>query len=134
MAKNATKKILFIEDETALQQAVGKVLRESGYEVLSAMDGEEGLRKVKSEKPDVVLLDIQMPKQDGLKTLEKIRKFSKRLPVYMLTAFSNPERFKLAGKLSASGFLVKNGDLKRQVADIASSLRLSAKFHPGRNR
>lgn len=128
------KKVLVVDDEQEFLGILSVRLEAEGYEVVTAMDGEEGLRKVKSEKPDVVLLDIQMPKQDGLKTLEKIRKFSKRLPVYMLTAFSNPERFKLAGKLSASGFLVKNGDLKRQVADIASSLRLSAKFHPGRNR
>ena len=126
------KKVLVVDDEAEFLNILRNRLEADGYEVVTASDGEEALQKVKSEKPDIVLLDIQMPKLDGLKTLEKIRKISKHLPVYMLTAFSNPERFELANKLNASGFLVKSGDLKRQIGDITSSLHLSSKFRPGK--
>ena len=52
------KKILFIEDEAALQKTFGDILTKEGYEMVSALDGEEGLRLAKSEKPDLILLDV----------------------------------------------------------------------------
>ncbi len=65
------KTILFIEDESALQKTLGDVLREEGYEVIAALDGEIGLRLTKSKKPDLVLLDLILPRIHGFDVLKK---------------------------------------------------------------
>jgi len=69
----ANKKILIIEDEETLQRALTQYLEEENFEVFGAMDGEKGVEMVKKEKPDLVLLDIILPKKDGFKVLEEIK-------------------------------------------------------------
>jgi len=86
------------------------------------------LEKINKEKPNAVLLDVLMPGIDGLGVLKKIRKTDKDLPVYIITAFSNEERFKVANKLGASGFIVKTVDLKKEIENITTALNLSDKF------
>lgn len=125
-----SRKVLVVDDEPGFVSLVRARLKAEGYEVIAAADGEEALLKVKDEKPDVVLMDILMPKLDGLKTLRRLRKLDKLLPVYMLTSFSSPERFEEAKKLGAAGFIVKSGDLKQQLERITGSLSLSQKFRP----
>ena len=62
-----SKKILFIEDESVMQKAVSEFLGVKGYQVVSALDGELGLRAAQVEKPDLILLDIVLPKKTGLR-------------------------------------------------------------------
>ncbi len=126
------KKILVVDDEPDFLKMVRARLEEDGHEVVVAADGEEALRKVKSEKPDVVLLDILMPRMDGLKVLRRIRQADRHLPVYMMTSFSTTERFGLAKKLGAAGFIVKTNDLKREIRNITSSIRLASKYRSPR--
>ena len=64
----------------------------------------------------------------GLDVLKRIRKEKRRLPIFIITAFSSEERFELANKFNASGFIVKTGDLKKEVDNITSFLRMSDKF------
>lgn len=125
------KKILVVDDDPDFVQVVRMRLESNGHEVCVAHDGKEALQRVKTEKPDAVLLDILMPKMDGLKVLSRIRRINKRLPVFILTAFSSEERFGLAKRLNASGFMVKTGDLTNEIFNITSSLSLSDKFHRG---
>lgn len=122
------KKILVVDDDPDFVQVVRMRLESNGHEVCVAHDGKEALQRVKAEKPDAVLLDILMPKMDGLKVLSRIRRINKRLPVFILTAFSSEERFGLAKRLNASGFMVKTGDLTNEIFNITSSLSLSDKF------
>ena len=68
------KKILFIEDESALQKTFGDILKQEGYEMLSALDGETGLRLAKTENPDLVLLDLVLPKNMVLKFCKRSKK------------------------------------------------------------
>jgi CheY-like chemotaxis protein len=96
--------------------------------VLSASNCQEALAQVKKKKPDAVLLDIVMPETGGLKILKKIRKFNKDLPVFIITAFSTEERFKLARDLKASGFIVKTDDLKKEISNITTFLNLADKY------
>ncbi len=67
------KKILFIEDESALQKTFGDVLGQEGYKMISAMDGEEGLKLAGAEKPDLILLDLILPKINGFDTLKQLK-------------------------------------------------------------
>ncbi len=128
------KKILVVDDEPGFLDVIRARLEEEGYKVVTAADGEEGLRKVKSEKPDIMLLDILMPKMDGLKVLRRIRRTDRQLPVFMMTSFSTPERFGTAKKLSAAGFIVKTNDLKREIRNITTSVSMASKYRPARPR
>lgn len=122
------KKILVVDDEPDFLEMIKMRLEANKYEVVTAVNGKEALRKIKEERPAAVLLDILMPKLDGLETLKRIRRQDKNLPVFMISAFSNEERFKAARQLKASGFIVKTSDLKKQLRTIASAIRLSEKY------
>ncbi|MFA5147296.1 MAG: response regulator [Candidatus Omnitrophota bacterium] len=124
----AKKKILVVDDELDFLKIMSIRLEASGYEVVTASNGKEALAIIRSGRPDAVLLDILMPDLSGLEVLKKIRKTDKKLPVFMITAFSSDERFKVANKLSASGFIVKTGDLKDEVDSITSALDLAGKY------
>lgn len=80
-------KILIIEDETPLRTALVDTLLGEGYDVLEAKDGEEGLRTSLSEKPDLILLDLLMPKMSGLEVMKKLREdqWGKKVPIVVLT-------------------------------------------------
>lgn len=84
------KRILVAEDNPANRELIREILEAHGYEVVEALDGEEALRKVEGMKPDLVLLDIQMPKLDGYSVLYRLRENPRTatLPVIALTAYA----------------------------------------------
>lgn len=102
-------KILVVEDEEILLTALQEELKQAGYETEGAVDGEEGLAKVKTFKPDLVLLDLVMPKMDGMQVLKKLKEDpqSKDLSVVILTNLSDYERISEALSLGAKDYLVK---------------------------
>ena len=122
------KKILVVDDESDFSEVIRLRLEADNYEVITATNGKEALAKIKSEKLDAVLLDILMPELDGLETLRRIRRKNKNLPVFIITAFSNEERLKLARKLTASGFIMKTSSLKKEVANITTMLRVGDRY------
>ncbi len=103
------KKILIIEDESALQKTLGEVLSQQGHEVLSALNGEVGLKLAQSEKPDLILLDLVLPKIHGFDVLKKIKENpeTKEIPVIILTNLESIENIKKAIELGATTYLVK---------------------------
>lgn len=103
------KKILFIEDESALQKTFGDILRKEGYEMISALDGEIGLKLAQSQNPDLILLDLILPRVDGIEVLEKLRKNEKTkdIPVIVLTHLEDLEKVQKAMELGAKAYLVK---------------------------
>lgn len=113
------KKILFIEDEAAVQKTLGQSLRNKGYEVQAALDGELGLRLAKKEKPDLILLDLILPKIHGLDVLEKLRKDkeTKDIPVIILTNLENVGEVERAIELGATTYLVKANYSLEEVVD-----------------
>jgi len=121
----AKKKILVVDDEIDFLKVIKLRLEVNGYDVITAFDGEEALKKIKTEKPDALLLDILMPKIDGLGILKKVREENKSLPIFIMTAFSNEERYSLANKFNASGFILKTSDLQKEVDNINSILSIS---------
>jgi len=124
----AKKKILIVDDEIDFLEMMKLRLEANNYSVITAMDGNEALEKFKAEKPAAILLDILMPGMDGLDVLKKIRKENDRIPIFIVTAFSNEERFKLANKFNASGFIVKTSDLQREIQNITSAIAISEDF------
>ncbi len=103
------KKILFIEDETALHQVLGDLLKKEGYEMISAFDGKMGLQLVKEKKPDLILLDLILPKLHGFELLQKIKEDSetKDIPVIILTNLEEISEVNKALELGATTYLVK---------------------------
>lgn len=85
MMKDQT--ILVVDDEESIRFLYREELEEEGYTVITAADGEEALRKVRKDKPDLITLDIRMPGMDGIEVLHKIREMDKDIPVIMSTAY-----------------------------------------------
>lgn len=117
-----SRKILMVEDEPDIREAVQASLRSRGYTVVAAADGEEGLRKVKSEKPDLVLLDIVMPKVDGWQVLKAIRNdedaATRGVPVVMLTANRETSSLIESQSQKATDYLMKPFDIEKLMLFI----------------
>lgn len=122
------KTILIVDDEQEFLDIIKMRLEANNYDVIAATDGKEALDKIKKNKIDAVLLDILMPGMNGLEVLKKIRKENKSLPVFIITAFSSDERFELANKFNASGFIVKTEDMQKEIENITSAISLADKY------
>jgi len=109
MEVNMSKKILVIDDETELLKALTIRLKTSGYEVITAQDGQEGLEKAKSSNPDLIVLDILMPKMDGYEVcrLLKFDEKYKSIPVIMLTAKAQDIDKAMGKKVGADDYITK---------------------------
>jgi DNA-binding response OmpR family regulator len=103
------KKILVVEDEVTLHRALVDSLTQAGYETLSALDGEIGWDLISKENPDLVLLDIILPKLDGFEVLENMKSEPKtaNIPVIILTNLGDISDIQKALDLGASTYLVK---------------------------
>lgn len=103
------KKILFIEDEASLQKAIGDALAEEEIEIISALDGQAGLRFAKDQKPDLILLDLIMPKLGGIEVLKRLKdsQETKNIPVIVLTNSEKMEDVQQAIDLGATTYLIK---------------------------
>lgn len=120
------KKILFIEDETALQKTFGDLLKKEGYEVFSALDGKEGLKLAKELKPDLILLDLILPKIHGFDVLKQLKenKETREVPVIILTNLEEISEINKALELGATTYLVKAQYTLEEVAEkIKNALR-----------
>ena len=112
------KKILIIEDDRALQNALVEVLANEGFETVSAFDGQEGIEKAASENPDLILLDIILPKKDGYEVLEEIKKSpQKDIPVLILTNLEEIDNVQRALDLGATTFMVKSDFSLRDIVE-----------------
>ena len=119
------KKILFIEDEVAIQKTLGESLRKKDYEVQSALDGEIGIKLAKSENPDLILLDMILPKKNGLEVLEALREDenTKDIPAIILTNLENVGDVEKAIELGATTYLVKaNYSLDEVIEKVRKAL------------
>ena len=119
------KRILFIEDESALQKTFTDILKSEGFEVISALDGETGLNLIKKDKPDLVLLDLILPKIHGLDVLKKMKEdeITKNIPVIVLTNVESIEEIDKALELGATTYLVKSDySLEEVIAKVKKAL------------
>jgi DNA-binding response OmpR family regulator len=114
------KKILIIDDEAEVVKVLQICLEQHGYKVVTSYDGENGLKKVKSENPDLVILDIMLPDMDGYQVCEKIKAdpSTKDIPVIMLTVKSMGEDVEKALEKKADWYIVKPYDEKYLLKKI----------------
>jgi CheY-like chemotaxis protein len=116
---NAGKRILLVEDNRFLRRACEASLRQRGYTVTPAADGEEGLRLARSERSDLVLLDILMPKLSGLDVLRALRSeaATRALPVVILSNSSREQDLQEVSALGISGYFVKSNLSLQELGD-----------------
>lgn len=113
------KKILIIEDEEIILNLLKRKLSREGYEVAIARDGEEGLRLIKEYNPDLILLDIVMPKMGGFEVMEEMNKDSglKKIPIIVVSNSGQPVELDKAKELGASDWLIKTEFDPQEVID-----------------
>ena len=111
------KKILLVDDEEGIQMLYREELQDAGYEVVSAYTGEEGLEKLRSESPDLVILDIQMPGMNGIETLRQMKMDNPSLPIILSSAYTEYKQD--LGAWASDAYVVKSSninDLKEAVS------------------
>lgn len=116
----ANEKILIVDDEENIRLLYEQELRDEGYTTVSACDGKECLEKIKSEKPDLVLLDIRMPNMDGLEAIGKIIELNKQTPIILNTAYSNYKDDFMSW--AADAYIVKSYNLDNMKTKIREIL------------
>ena len=116
-------RILIIEDEAPMRTALADLLAAEGYRVLTAADGESGLHRALDEKPDLILLDIMMPKLDGFALCAELRRLSNAVPVLMLTAKGQIEDRVAGLDAGADDYLVKPFSTEELLARVRALLR-----------
>jgi DNA-binding response OmpR family regulator len=116
-------RILIIEDETPMRTALADILEGEGYRALTAADGEIGLRKAVDEKPDLILLDIMMPRLDGFAVCAELRRLEILVPVLMLTAKGQVEDRVTGLDAGADDYLVKPFSTEELLARVRALLR-----------
>ena len=117
-------KILVVDDEASIVTMLAYNLKKEGYDVVTAEDGEVALEKFESEKPDLLLLDIMMPKMDGYEVCRKIREKS-NVPIIMLTARAD-EVDKVVGlEMGADDYVTKPFGNRELIARVKANLRRS---------
>jgi two-component system alkaline phosphatase synthesis response regulator PhoP len=120
----AKAKLLLIEDDVTLVKMYERKFTSDGYEVAVAYDGEEGLKKATDEKPDLIILDLMLPKLDGITLFKKLRSqaVTFKTPVLLLTNFDQEDAVFECFKLGAVDYLLKSDVTPQQVVTKVESL------------
>lgn len=116
---NPPSRVLIVDDEPAVREMLGRVLRPEGYEILQAGDGQQALALIQQEKPDLLLLDIRMPGLDGLEILRRAKALDRDLPVVMVTSNALVQDAVAAMRAGSDDYLVK----PLEPADVIRSVR-----------
>lgn len=119
------KKILVVDDEDSIREILSYNLDREGYDVIEAEDGEEALEKIKKEKPDLVLLDVMLPKKDGVTVCKEVRYVlgDIALPILMISA-KGEETDKIIGlEIGADDYITKPFQIREVIARVKANLR-----------
>src|SRR5678815_2021105 len=116
-------RILIVEDELPMRTALADVLQAEGYRPLTASDGESGLDRALAEKPDLILLDLMMPRLDGYAVCAELRRLAKPVPILILTAKGQVEDRVRGLDLGADDYLVKPFSTEELLARVRAVLR-----------
>jgi len=124
-AEKETKRILVVEDEEGIVKLVKMYLEHHRYEVVIANDGQEGLEKAKTEKPDLIVLDLMLPKISGYKVCGLLKKDTRyaKTPVILFTAKAQEEDVKLGQEVGADAYIIKPFEPETLLAKIKELLK-----------
>lgn len=120
---HSKKKILIVEDDYFIREMYSLPFKKEGFEVLEAADGVEAIQKVHDQKPEFVLLDLMLPRKDGMSVLREMNvgNDTVNIPVIVLTNLENPEKREEAKRLGAKDYLLKIMHTPSQVIEIVKS-------------
>jgi two-component system, OmpR family, alkaline phosphatase synthesis response regulator PhoP len=123
-AMNRAGHVLIVDDQPDIHTALEYLLADNDFLVTMQSDGSAGVRWARINKPDIILLDIDMPVMDGIKTLKLLRNFSetRKIPVLMLTARSDQKSVERAANLGIEGYVTKPYDLINVLSRIQQIL------------
>ena len=118
------KKILIIEDDTVISAMYQAKLQQSGYAILTADNGADGLKTAKEQKPDLILLDVIIPQLDGFSVLQELKsnEETKNIPVILLTNLSTSEDREKGNKLGALDYIVKANITPAQISEKVNAI------------
>ncbi len=124
----AKRKILVVDDDLELQRLLRMMLELSGFEVITASSGVEALTKVRTERPDLILLDVMMPEMDGYETCRRLRRLpeSAHIPIVMLSAADQVDDKVKGLRVGADDYITKPVDSRELIARIEAHLRPAA--------
>ena len=124
-AEKDTKRILIVDDEEDLVKLVKKCLEHYHYEVITAYDGQEGLEKAKTEKPDLIILDLMLPKINGYKVCGLLKKDTRyaKIPVILFTAKTEEKDLKLGEEVGADAYIIKPFEREILLAKIKELIK-----------
>lgn len=117
--------IAIVDDDESIRRSLTLNLEAEGFAVVSAIDGEEGLALIKGERPDLIILDVMMPKKDGLQTCREVRNLGISTPLILLTARSTAVDKVLGLELGADDYLGKPFEMPELIARVKALLRRS---------
>lgn len=119
------KKILIVDDERDLVEMVSLRLKANGYRVITALDGMEALKKAKADGPDLIILDLMLPKMDGYKVCGLLKKDTRyaKIPIIMFTARAQGEDVKLGREMGADAYIRKPFEAKVLLAKVKELVR-----------
>jgi len=117
------KKILIIEDEKLLREMYQEKFVNSGFKVISCMEAEEGIEIAKKEKPDLILLDVLLPRKNGISFLEQLKRTPEvaSIPVIIFSNFDDQETKKEAKKLGVKDYLIKTNYTPQEIVEKVKS-------------
>ena len=120
---DSKKKILMVDDEPSIQDLLVFNLEKEGYKTITASDGEEGVSLALSQNPDLILLDVMLPKADGLTVCKRIRQTLSKTPIIMLSA-KGEEIDKILGlEIGADDYMTKPFSIRELIARVKANLR-----------
>ncbi|MGI6038718.1 MAG: response regulator transcription factor [Clostridiales bacterium] len=119
------KKLLIVEDEKSILDILSFNLKREGYDTIEAMDGETGLAMAKTVNPDLILLDVMLPKLDGFEVCRKLREEGRSTPVIMLTAREEESDKVMGLEIGADDYITKPFSMRELLARIKANIRRS---------
>jgi len=120
-------KVLLIDDERDFVEIMSARIESWGYEVITALNAEEGIDILKLKKPDIIILDYMMPKMDGLATLKEIRAINNEVPVIMFTAHPDMKSARVAEKLKITSYVPKLSAYSDTESSLKEVIRMAEK-------
>ena len=124
------KTVLIVEDEKNIVDILRFNLQREGYETLEAYDGEDGLNKARSEKPDLILLDVMLPRMNGFEVCRALRQAGDNVPVIILTAREEETDKVLGLEIGADDYITKPFSMRELIARVGANIRRTSMAAP----